>query len=126
MATGTTDISVDRQSGIEEEQPAEIDQLRWAKTRIAISPAEPACARPILANRAGVFRGAAAARAGELRMTWLRADVRASGLVHWHRNAVDRDVADSIPWQSACCPHLPCRQSTDPILLLMISSRLTH
>src|SRR5215470_8531135 len=28
MATGTTDISVDRQSGIEEEQPAEIDSLR--------------------------------------------------------------------------------------------------
>src|SRR5262249_25225127 len=28
MATGTTDVSVDRQSGIEEEQPAEIDTLR--------------------------------------------------------------------------------------------------
>src|SRR5262249_54749911 len=28
MATGTTDISVDRQSGIEEQQPAEIDSLR--------------------------------------------------------------------------------------------------
>jgi hypothetical protein len=28
MATGTTDIGVDRQSGIEEEQPAEIDSLR--------------------------------------------------------------------------------------------------
>src|SRR5262249_40643828 len=28
MATGTTDISVDRQSGIEEEQPAEIASLR--------------------------------------------------------------------------------------------------
>src|SRR5262249_16336698 len=28
MATGTTEIGVDRQSGIEEQQPAEIDSLR--------------------------------------------------------------------------------------------------
>src|SRR5262245_7750728 len=28
MATGTTEIGIDRQSGIEEEQPAEIDTLR--------------------------------------------------------------------------------------------------
>ena len=33
MATGTTDIGVDRQSGIEEEQPAEIDSL-WRNRRL--------------------------------------------------------------------------------------------